>query len=488
MPWPRSIKVLNKLQDLLHTYLVRPLQQFWYGLEHHITVWKAAWRHQNDQPKLNLPKGDEFEFLPAVLEVQETPASPLGRAIVWVIVSLFVLTVIWASFGKIDIVAVAQGKIIPSDHSKMIQPLEAGVVRVIHVKEGQRVNKGDVLIELDATITGADQERLIHEQLIAETDAARIRAIINGKHLIAPKGIDKAVLRIQRKMLKDQQDEFKARVEVAKLLIEQRLAAVSTTEENIKYLTEALPLLKERAGSAKNMADKKFLSRTQYLEVMEKYLDKAQQLAAYKQQLTQTTAALNEAKKQYQTITSEIDKNNHTELANAEAKAKSLSKEVIKAISRTGNQSLTAPIDGVVQQLAIHTIGGVVTPAQQLMMIIPEEDNYEVEAWVENKDIGFVDPKQIVEIKVEAFPFTKYGTIDGAVLHLSKDSVPLENVGYVYAARVSMAKSVMQVGNKVVKLSPGMNVSVEVKTGKRRVIEFFLSPLLRGVNETARER
>lgn len=488
MPWFKKIKVLKQLQEILHSYLLQPLQQFWYGLEHHVSVWRIAWHQQNEQPKLNLPKGDEFEFLPAVLEVQETPASPIGRAIISIIALLFVLTVIWASFGKIDIVAVAQGKIIPSDHSKMIQPLETGVVKVIHVKEGQRVKKGDVLIELDATITGAEQDRLTHEQLIAETDAARMRAIISGTKLIAPKNIDDDVLSTQNKMLSEQQAEYKARIEVAQLLIEQRQAALSMTKENIKYLSEAAPLLKERADNAKKMTDKSYLSRTQYLEVQEKYLEKAQELAAYKQQQLQAKAALNEAIKQAKTVTAEINKINHAELANAEAKAKSLSKEVVKATSRTGSQRLTAPIDGVVQQLAIHTIGGVVTPAQQLMMIIPEEDNYEVEAWVENKDIGFVDPNQTVEIKVEAFPFTKHGTIDGEIITLSKDSVPLENVGYVYAARVSMKKSIMQVGNKLVNLSPGMNVTVEVKTGKRRVIEFFLSPLLRGINETARER
>ena len=175
-------------------------------------------------------------------------------------------------------------------------------------------------------------------------------------------------------------------------------------------------------------------------------------------------------------------------LAEAETRHRSLSEEIVKARTRIGHQRLTAPINGVVQQLAVHTVGGVVTPAQELMVIVPREGNLEIEAWVENKDIGFVDADQQAEIKVEAFPFTKYGNIDGKILHLSKDAVPLENMGYVYEARVSMARSVVNVGNKMVNLSPGMNVTVEIKTGQRRVIEFFLSPLLRGFNETARER
>ena len=151
-------------------------------------------------------------------------------------------------------------------------------------------------------------------------------------------------------------------------------------------------------------------------------------------------------------------------------------------------QTLTAPIDGVVQQLSVHTIGGVVTPAQQLMVIAPKEGQLEIEAWIENKDIGFVKEGQAAEIKVEAFPFTKYGVIDGKLLHVSHDAVPLDKVGYVYSARVDMEQTSIDVGDKQIRLSPGMNVAVEVRTGQRRVIEYFLSPILRGFKETARER
>jgi hemolysin D len=135
----------------------------------------------------------------------------------------------------------------------------------------------------------------------------------------------------------------------------------------------------------------------------------------------------------------------------------------------------------------VHTVGGVVTPAQELMVIVPEEDSLDIEAWVENKDIGFVSEGHRAEIKVEAFPFTRYGTIDGEITTLSKAAVPMDKIGAVYAARVSMAKSDIRVENKQVQLSPGMNVTVEIKTGTRRLIEYFLSPLLRGFNESVRE-
>ena len=179
---------------------------------------------------------------------------------------------------------------------------------------------------------------------------------------------------------------------------------------------------------------------------------------------------------------------NKTELTLTETKIKSYQQELIKAKNRSVKQTLVAPINGVVQELAVHTIGGVVTPAQKLMVLVPEREQLEIEAWVDNKDIGFVNENDKAEIKVEAFPFTKYGTIDGTIKTLSRAAVPLEKVGLVFYARVGMERNVIQVENKSVELTPGMNVTVEIKTGARRIIEYFLAPLLRGVKESIRER
>jgi hypothetical protein len=195
-----------------------------------------------------------------------------------------------------------------------------------------------------------------------------------------------------------------------------------------------------------------------------------------------------EARQNYQALVSEFQQTHQAELTDATTKIASGTQEVIKAGRRTGYHTLTAPIDGVVQQLAVHTVGGVVTPAQELMVVVPREDQLDVEAWLENKDIGFVKEGQPVEIKVETFPFTLYGTIGGTVVSVSDDAVPLEKGGLVYAARVSMARSTLQVEGKQVHLAPGMAVTAEIKTGERRVIQFFLSPVLKGLRESARER
>ncbi len=403
----------------------RRFDPFFSAVKRHIEIWRISWEEAKREEPVRRLQPRELEFLPAVVELQETPPSPAGRTVVFLIVGLFSIALIWATFGKIDIIAVAQGKIVPGDRSKLIQPLENGVVKAIYVRDGQRVKQGERLIEIDTT-AGADRERYSNEYVAALTEIARLRALIAGKdNFDAPKGADPVFVQIQRNRLRDQLAEFRA--------------------------------LQNQADAYKQMLAKQYVSQMQYLDIEQKRAGKAQEYAG--------------------------------SLAEAETRAHSLSKELAKAQTRSSQQHLAAPIDGVVQQLAVHTVGGVVTPAQQLMVIAPQEGHLEIEAWVENKDIGFVNENQEVEIKVESFPFTRYGTFAGRVLSLSGDAVPLEKQGFFYGARVSMAQSTMRVENgKEVPLTPGMNVSVEIKTGQRRVIEYFLSPLIQALSDTARER
>jgi hemolysin D len=404
---------------------INTLRQIKDGVTRHLDVWRAAWNDARREEPVAVPEGRELEFLPAVLEIQQAPPSPAGRTVAFTIIAVFGFGLVWATFAHIDIIAIAQGKIIPSDYSKVIQPLETGVVKAIHVRDGRRVKRGELLIEIDTT-AGADRERFANEYLAALTDVARLRALISGQNEFAPpKGADPVYVKTQQNRLRDQLAQFNA--------------------------------LDSQAKALKELVAKQYVSQMQYLEAERARADKAQEFAAA--------------------------------LSEAETRAHSLSREAAKATTRDTQQRLTAPIDGVVQQLAVHTVGGVVTPAQQLMVIAPEAGHLEIEAWIENKDIGFVSAGQEAEIKVEAFPFTRYGVIDGKVNNLSGDAVPIEKVGLVYTGRVSMNKSSIQVENgREVKLTPGMAVSVEIKTGKRRLIEYFLSPLLRGVKEAARER
>jgi hemolysin D len=439
---------------------------------------------------LPIGRGRETEFLPAVLEIQETPASPLGRVVGAVILLIFLFVIIWASFGHIDIVAVAQGKIIPSDHSKIIQPLEAGVVKGIHVRDGQFVHRGDLLIELDPTAAGAEEGKFINEKTASLIEAARLRALIAGKETFEfPEQVDPAYINLQRQLLIDQLKEYRARSEQVRLVMEQKQSGINSIKANIVRLEAIVPILEKRAQKFKQLLEQSYVSELQYLEVEEQRVTKVQELVMERHHVVQETAALTEAQRNHQAIQSEFKNKWQAELSAVETRATSLGNEVLKAGTRTRQQKLTAPIDGVVQQMAIHTIGGVVTPAQQLLVVAPNEGQIEVEAFVENKDIGFVEAGQVAEVKIDAFPFTRYGLIPGKVLHLSQDAVPVDKLGLMYTARISLQDSVMQIDNgKNVKLAPGMTVVVEIKTGSRRLIEYFLSPLLKGVKETARER
>ena len=294
--------------------------------------------------------------------------------------------------------------------------------------------------------------------------------------------------RFKQRRLLDQRGEYESRLEAARLLVEQRQAAFEATRADIERLELIVPMLAERAAAYRKLLDNEFVGRLQYLEVEQQRVEKVQELAVARHRLSRDRAALGEAGTQSQVIEMEFKRTRLAELAEVETRAASLSQEVVKASQRARIQRLVAPIDGVVQQLAVHTVGGVVTPAQSLMVIVPGADRLEVEAWIENKDIGFVRVGQTAEVKVETFLFTRYGSITGRVTTVSGDAVPLERGGLAYVARLSLERTTLAVDGEEVSLSAGMAVTAEIKTDTRRVIELFLSPLLRYASESGRER
>nr|MBI3613585.1 HlyD family type I secretion periplasmic adaptor subunit [Nitrospirota bacterium] len=458
-------------------------------LGRHLDVWRGAWLEQQKEAKSLALSAREAEFLPAVLEIQESPPSPIGRAITWLIIALFVTAVVWATVGTMDIVSVAQGKIIPSGYSKVIQPLESGVISAIHVRDGQEVKAGDVLIDLDATVTAADEEKTANEYRAAKMESARLRALLAWKETIeVPPGSDPRYVTLQLQLLHDQLAEQRARLGAVQQQVEQRKAVIDGTKSEITKLQATVPMLTQKAEAYRKLLKDQYVAELQYLDAEQARIEAVQNLESQKKKLNQDQAALAEAERNYDRMKSDIQQGRMAELTANETKASSLAQEVVKAGQKTGQQRLTAPIDGVIQQLVVHTIGGVVTPAQQLMLVVPREHQLEVEAMVENKDIGFVKEGQPVEVKIETFPFTIYGAIPGKVLTVSDDAIEQEKVGLVYAARVSMERSTIDLGDKVVTLSPGMAVTVDIQTGQRRLIEFILSPLLKSLKESARER
>ena len=438
---------------------------------------------------------DHYEFLPAALEVQETPPSPIGRAITWVIVVFFSLTLVWALLGHIDIVATAQGKIIPTGKSKTIQPLETSVIKAIHVAEGQNVRQGDVLIELDPALKQADLGRLEKEAASLRAKKARLMSLMAAIEKPAsvfrfqhPNDQSTALSLFEEKLAKNQYHEHNTRLAQLKALYQERVSAKRNVQAQVKKLTMVLPIIEKRASSLQGLAEQKLVSEVEYLEAEQQRIEAVQDLESQQYQLTALGASLREAKQQQVLVRAEFTRQVLGEMSEVQQALKNVQQELMKARVLTKLQTLTSPIDGVVQQLAVNTIGGVVTPAQPLMVIVPDNQVLEVEAMLPNKDIGFVYEGQAAEIKIEAFPFIKYGVINGLVETISNDAVEQEDVGLVYTTQVSMENNQMNVNGRVVNLSPEMVVTVEVKTGQWRLIEYFLASLLRYRDESLGER
>ncbi len=449
-------------------------------------------------------KRSTYAFMPAALEVQETPPSPIGRAIIWTIVILFIVAVIWGIVGKMDVVAVAPGKIIPSGRVKTIQPLEIGKVKAIHVQEGQAVDAGEPLITLDSTATQADADRLQQQLSTAQTHLIRQQLFhrllgektlpdnwqVNSKQQLEEQAPDTVAneTTAQHRLLVEQISEYQYRRETLDNELTKRQAERQRAQATITKLERTLPLISERTQSLEKLMQKQMVARDQYLELEQERIEQEQDLLALQAQYQELSAAIKTTQSQLNTLKAEMQKNNLAELNETQQQIAALEQELIKAKQRNRQQIITSPITGAVQQLAVHTIGGVVTPAQELMLIVPRESSLEVEALILNKDIGFVEAGQIAEVKIDTFNFTKYGTIDAEITHLSNDAISDENLGLVYMAKVLIEKTQMQVNQRLVNLGPGMSVTVEVKTGKRRIIEYFLSPLLRYKSESIRER
>lgn len=458
----------------------------------------------------------ELQFLPASLALQETPVHPAPRVTMWLIIGFAALVLIWALFGKVDIVATATGKIIPGDRIKVIQPMETAVVQAIHVRDGQQVKAGELLIELDATIAQADTDRTRIDLNLERLNAARARAMMESLRthtapvLLDPlQGAQPEKLQAAQHQVSAQYFEYDAKLEQLNAQLAQHDAERRSVLETRQKLEQTLPIATMRASDYKDLLEKNYVARHDYLEREQARIEMERDLAATHAKLSELDALLLATRRQKESLTAETQRTQLDVLHEAEQKIGDLEQEFIKTEDRRGLLTLTAPVAGTVQQLAVHTVGGVVVPAQQLMVIVPQANTLEVEAFIQNKDIGFVNAGQDAQIKIETFSFTKYGILHGKVQHVSNDAIqedarqstsPRETVNpansdtqqaktsLVYAARIQMERSTMRVEGKEVNLAPGMAVTVEIKTGKRRLIEYFLSPLLQYKDESLRER
>jgi len=468
----------------------------------------------NDVVRLPDRRRNELAFLPAALEIVETPPSPTGRAIAAILILLFCAALAWSWWGTIDIVASATGKIMPSGRTKVIQPFETGVVRSIEVQDGQVVKAGDLLIELDPTANAADRDHQRSDLMAEELNIARLHAALAGgddplADFRPPLDADPMLVNTQRALLLNQVSEHEAKIAALTRQQAQKQAERATTAATIEKLEALIPVIQPRVDMRKMLMDKDLGSKLTYYETLQLLVEQQRELTVQKSRRQEAEAAVAAIRETRRQAEAEYRHTLSDELAKTEQKASGLAQELIKAEQKTRLQLLTAPVDGKVQQLAIHTVGGVVTPAQSLLVVVPSDSRLEIEALVPNRDIGFVHPGQQAEIKVDTFNFTRYGLLHGEVLSVSQDAIirdrrqdraddralgtqndTSEPKGQElnYSARISLDRSQMQIDDRMVNLSPGMAVTVEIKTGSRTILSYLLSPLLRYRQETLRER
>jgi hemolysin D len=456
---------------------------------------------------------EELAFLPAALEIVETPPPPMAGAISSIIIALFCVGLAWACFGKVDIVATASGRIIPSDRTKVVQPLETSVVRAIHVRDGQGVKAGEVLIELDPTVAEAELRHLQGDLMEARLEAARLRAALAWREdplsdFHPPEGASPEAIEPQRRLLMSQVAEQKAKIEEINQQESQKEAERATIRATINKLNETIPLAEERVKLRKYLFDKELGSKLVYLSEYQDLVGLQQDLLVQRSRHGEADAAVAALVEARLKLVAEYQRTLLDELAKAEQKAAGLA-QVVKAVQRTQYQVLVAPVDGTVQQLSVHTVGGVVTPAQGLMVVVPADSGLEIEVMVSNRDIGFVHAGQDVEVKIDTFNFTRYGLIHGKLLSISPDAITRDKLQdksndrmpgttttssepqgqeLVFAARISLDRTQMQIEENRVNLSPGMAVTGEIKTGSRTIISYLLSPLLKYRQESLRGR
>lgn len=482
-------------------------------------VFKAAWqaRHELAGPRR---LASERAFLPAVLSMQETPVHPAPRRLM-AIVALFCMTaLLWATFGKIDIVTVAPGRIIVSERSKVIQPLEAASVKEIHVRDGELVEQNQLLISLDPTLTEAEHVQNTQELSSAIADrlrAERLHKALTGGRLnqerlyeleaLCPKAIDAEQDCIDINSFWDQINaewrDLKSRQERLVATVQTKRSEIEVAQASVIRVKALLESLRQRETDMAALADQGFISQHGLQDRTRDRRDLENELERVKAELKTAQLSLEEAQRDHQAFVASALNSLSQRSRTAQQDIDRLSQDTLKTKQRLRLHELRAPVAGTVQQLAVHTLGGVVTPAQALMVLVPTQQDITAEVMIPNKDIGFVYPGQSARIKVETFNFTRYGTVDAAVAWVSADALtqdpqnpnsassPTSNgqapVAY-FPAHIRLKQDSLMVDGKQMPLTPGLNITAEIKTGRRSVLDYLLSPIQKTLDESAGER
>jgi hemolysin D len=425
---------------------------------------------------------DKHEFTPLLVEIEERPTSPLGRSLLWSLFAFLTIALLWLFFAKIDVVVSARGKVIPVGEIKTLQPVETGVIGSILVKEGQSVKKGEVLMEIDPSVTQSDLESKQKNLSLLELEIERLDAQINDRAFHPDtKCQDTAAIATQQMMYTSGKLAYDQQRQVLQEQIRQNNEATETAKADLSRLKQLLASAKDHEVRLKEVLD--IIAKKEYEDAKNQRVEYQEQLTMKEHVIAQSQGKLNELNQQLHLVTQEYRNKLLAELTQKSKEATSLRTEVETTQFRNAKQQIIAPVDGYVGKLLVHTVGGVVTPAEKLLTLIPKGVPLIIQATVLNQDIGFITKEMEAAIKIDTFDFQKYGLLHGTVKHIADDAIEDEKLGPVYEITIDPKETTLKVEGKELTINPGMSVTAELKVGKRRAIEFFIYPMIKYLDE-----
>jgi len=450
---------------------------------------KQVTNYINQKLKQTMGK-TETEFLPAVMETVQTPPSPTGRILLWTFFALIAITVTWVIVGHVDEVAVAPGKIIPVGYVKVIQAEDKGIVRAIHIQDGETVKKGQLLLEMDPTISAADLARIKKQVGYYNLELQRLEAERSNTAFI-PKveaEMDASDVAYQMQLYQSDIAQYNAKIAASEANIQQSLASLEVARVNRAKNSALLQINQEQEKRIDKLVKEDIVSDFTLLSYQSKRIETEQTVSGLNSEIARLEATVANSIASKAAVEAQRINDIDTHRVDTRKQWMAYSEELKKAQEKETFSRIVAPVDGRVTQLAIHTVGGIVTAAQALMIIVPDDVSLEVEAWVANKDIGFIALGQKAEVKVETFNFQKYGTLDAVVTRISADAQEDKDKGRGYTVALELDQKYVNVNGAPVYLSPGMTATAEIKIRKKRIIEFFLDPFKQYQSEALRER
>jgi hemolysin D len=468
-------------------------------------------------PGMNL---SDREFLAPALEILETPPSPVHVAFLWIICAFVVTALAWAYFGRVDIVAAAQGKFQPMGQVKVVEPLETGKVDAISVSNGSLVQAGDVLVELDRSAALADAEGARAELASARAEILRRKTALLSARLHRfdppsatdwPENVALALRERETRVLAADLGQLAANVASFDAERAQKTAEGDKLKETIETQKNLVATLQERVAMRTKLVEVKAGARAAVIDATETLQYQITQEAKQEQDLASLAAGLDVITRNSDKAVQDFISENAQKLEEAERRAEDVEQRLAKAQAQLDHLTLRAPIAGRVQSSIITNTGQVVTSGQEIMRIVPEDSGLEIQAYVRNRDIGFVSVGQEAVVKIESFPFTRYGSIRAHVTRIAKDAIPEPDANAIEGdpTRVSNAAGfaggertqnlvfsvvlkpdaeTIAVDGLIQPLTSGMAVTVELKTGARRMLEYLFSPLVEVASKAMRER